>query len=78
MLAGLELEGEVDPHLIRETFRTQILSARDEHDALLYPELGWTIKEFMGFPFWAEATIIENPVSVVKGDFISKEIYFNC
>ncbi|OXA61957.1 uncharacterized protein LOC110842024 [Folsomia candida] len=66
VVGHLELEGEVDPDHIQETLRTQILTARDENGALLYPEMEWTITYFWGFSFWAKAATVENPVRTIK------------
>lgn len=57
IIGSVELEGDVDLDLIRETMRTNVLEARTESNKLLYPELGWTIEHWLGFPFWKEASL---------------------
>lgn len=64
MVSTLEVEGEVDPNHIRETWRKQVLEAK-VGNRLLYPELGWTIKTFMGHPFWAKSRIVEDRVRFI-------------
>lgn len=80
VVPSLELEGDVDPTHIRGTLKIQILEATEENDngKLLYPELGWTIKNFLGFPFWAKATIIDDPVRIIsEGDLRNALNYWN-
>ncbi|OXA39694.1 hypothetical protein Fcan01_25578 [Folsomia candida] len=76
IVTTLELEGDVDPDHIRETLRTQILDATHENDdgRLLYPELGWTIKYYLGFPFWTKATLLEDPVRVIAEDLTQDQL----
>lgn len=72
MVSTLEVEGDVDPNHIRNTWRTQVLEAK-VGNRLLYPELGWTIKTFMGHPFWAKSRIVEDRVRFIP----EGELYLN-
>ncbi|OXA63309.1 hypothetical protein Fcan01_00077 [Folsomia candida] len=76
IVTTLGLEGEVDPDHIRETLRTQILEATHENDdgRLLYPELGWTIKNYLEFPFWTKATLLEDPVRLIPEDITHDQL----
>ncbi|XP_035711164.1 uncharacterized protein LOC118436710 [Folsomia candida] len=73
MVSTLEVEGDVDPNHIRNTWRTQVLEAK-VGNRLLYPELGWTIKTFMGHPFWAKSRIVEDRVRFIPEDVTPEQL----
>ncbi|XP_035711764.1 uncharacterized protein LOC118437083 [Folsomia candida] len=74
LVVSIELKGQIDPNHIRKLLNTKILQSRDQNGNLLYPEIGWSMRHWLGFPFWSQASLIEDNVRVSSEDVDLKQL----